>query len=262
VLSPRAAARDWAKAPCFLKRGDARLVPCRSVQKPRQGVPRVLLVGDSHARMYLRALDRLAAEGRLTYVAFLKGGCQWSYAVPKERTRAAERSCSTWAHRVTTYVKKHHGKYDAVVVSGFAAEVMRTPRGQSRIAYMTNGLVSAWRPALRTGIPMVVIRDAPHPVTERNTCLARHHGSKASWTSCGTPRSTAFRYTDPQIAAVRRSGGHIRLLTLTRYVCTTSRCPAAIGGIPVSRDNHHLTATYAQTLAPQLWAGIARAVDR
>ena len=43
---------------------------------------------------------------------------------------------------------------------------------------------------------------------------------------------------------------------------TTTWCPAAIGGIPVSRDNHHLTATYAQTLAPQLWAGLAPALGR
>ncbi|MDM7856351.1 SGNH hydrolase domain-containing protein [Cellulomonas alba] len=262
VLSPAAAARDWTTAPCFLKRGDSRLVACRSVQEPRAGVPRVLLLGDSHARMYLRAFDRLAAEGKLTYDAYLKGGCQWSYALPKEHTRAAEASCATWAHRVTAYVRKHAGRYDAVVTSAFAAEVMKTPRGESRLTYMTNGLVSAWKPVLRTGIPVIVIRDAPHPVTERNTCLARHHGSTASWTSCGTPRAKAFRYTDPQIAAVKHSQGHIRLLSFTRYVCTTTWCPAAIGGIPVSRDNHHLTATYAQTLAPQLWAGLAPALGR
>jgi len=262
VMSPAAAARDWAPAPCFLKTGEARLVACHSKQKPRPGVPRVLLVGDSHARMYLRALDRLAAEGRLTYDAYLKGRCQWSFVVPKERTHAAEAACSTWTHRVTTYVTRHASRYDAVIVSGFAAQAVRTPHGTSRLAAMTSGLVAAWKPVLRTGLPMVVVRDAPHPVSERNSCLARHGGSKASWTSCGTPRATAFRYTDPQVAAVKRSKGHIRLLDLKRYECTARTCPAAIGGIPVSRDDHHLTATFAQTLAPQLWKGIAAAVRR
>jgi hypothetical protein len=39
---------------------------------------------------------------------------------------------------------------------------------------------------------------------------------------------------------------------LTRYFCTTTVCPAAIGSVPVYFDGSHLSSTYAASIAPYL----------
>ena len=43
-----------------------------------------------------------------------------------------------------------------------------------------------------------------------------------------------------------------QLVDLNRYVCPADQCAAVIGNVIVWRDPHHLTATYARTLASRL----------
>jgi hypothetical protein len=42
------------------------------------------------------------------------------------------------------------------------------------------------------------------------------------------------------------------LVDLTDYLCPRELCPPVIGGTMVWRDSHHLTATYARSLAGPL----------
>ena len=86
--------------------------------------------------------------------------------------------------------------------------------------------------------------------TDVPECVAEHTDAWA--TACTTPRAKAVARSalSQQQAAAEQSG--VPLIDLDDYVCPGTSCPAIIGGVLVWRDAHHLTATYARTLAPRL----------
>jgi hypothetical protein len=47
----------------------------------------------------------------------------------------------------------------------------------------------------------------------------------------------------------RRHPGLTTFVSLDRYFCTARSCHAAIGGVVAYSDDHHISATYARTLA-------------
>ena len=49
-----------------------------------------------------------------------------------------------------------------------------------------------------------------------------------------------------------------RLLSLTEVICPDGVCPLVFGTTPVYRDDQHLTATFARSLAPVIDAWIDR----
>jgi hypothetical protein len=44
----------------------------------------------------------------------------------------------------------------------------------------------------------------------------------------------------------------VSLIDMNDLFCWDGTCKEAIGGVVVHRDTHHLTATFARTLAPEL----------
>ena len=60
------------------------------------------------------------------------------------------------------------------------------------------------------------------------------------------------------VAAARFEADRAAVADLTRLICDARLCYPVVGGALVYKDEHHLTAVYAATLAPYL----QRAVDR
>jgi hypothetical protein len=81
-------------------------------------------------------------------------------------------------------------------------------------------------------------------------------------TACTTARARAVARSglDQQQAASDLTG--VPLIDLADYVCPGEACPAIIGDVLVWRDAHHLTATYARTLAPRLAEELVPLVGR
>ena len=72
-------------------------------------------------------------------------------------------------------------------------------------------------------------------------------------TRCAVPRGPAVARSG---AALQRAAADqvpgATLVDLTGYVCPQDTCAPVIGGVLVFRDTHHLTGTYARSLAPML----------
>jgi hypothetical protein len=96
---------------------------------------------------------------------------------------------------------------------------------------------------------VLAIRDTPWQDQDVPECVERC-GRDAE--RCGGSR--AEHNLDGPAAVAERPDlpGNVRLLDLTDYVCEVEFCPAVIGNVLVYHDAHHLSATYARTLAPYL----------
>ena len=90
--------------------------------------------------------------------------------------------------------------------------------------------------------------ESPHalPVTEPPSRRARHRGRRPWAGAIGSAKS--------------RPGGspHVPLIDLSKAICPTDPCPPIIGKRLVYRDHHHLTATFAPSLARDLDAAIGK----
>ena len=86
-------------------------------------------------------------------------------------------------------------------------------------------------------------------------CVAKHEDDLDACS--GTPEE--WHWMDP-LAASAKSIDSKRLSVIypEDWFCPDGRCEPVIGGVITYFDTAHITATYAQTLAPQLGARLSR----
>lgn len=78
-------------------------------------------------------------------------------------------------------------------------------------------------------------------------------------TNCDVPRSKAIASDLPTVYATAAASGAVPLINMNSLICGRNKCPAVVGNVLVYQDSHHLTSTYALTLAPYLESRLLRA---
>jgi hypothetical protein len=77
--------------------------------------------------------------------------------------------------------------------------------------------------------------------------------------ACRVPRAVALR-SDPAATAARQARGHrIVLVDLSRFMCDEHYCFPVVGGALVHKDYGHITASFAETVAPYLGFALRQA---
>lgn len=233
---------------------------------PRKGVPHLALVGDSHARMYLPALRWLADRGELTFDTYLKGSCAWSTTPPVRGVigttyqREFTASCATWRKKLAARLIRTPGEYDGIITGAYHNTRFLYPSSvktqAQRNAYRRAGAVAAWKPVLKRGVPVFVIRDNPVPGKPTADCLLGK--GKSDPGKCAFTKAFGTKTYDPLPGAVAQAPKGAHLVDLTWRFCTSKTCPVVIGGANVYRDEHHVSVTYTETLAPYIWRLVSR----
>ncbi|GAB3661521.1 acyltransferase family protein [Nocardioides korecus] len=245
VLVPAPEAQSEPANPeCFPEPADDRLKTCDFGEVGDRSVPRVVLIGDSHARALLPALKDLAARGDISVTTVLKSSCAWSTRRLEGQDALRERTCEHWRSALATWVDRHVTRSDVVLTSAYT--LFLTGTREERV----QGLSQAWSTVTRRGIPVVAVRDSPRFHHDPNLCLARL--SRVTPDSCSRPRARAFPSYDAITPAAERTSG-VHLVDLTDFYCTARRCRAVIGGVNAFYDRSHLSVAFSRTLAPYLW---------
>lgn len=217
-----------------------------------EDAPRVLVLGDSHARVLIGAFDRLADHGVISLAAATKASCGWSarsIETPNDPSRSP--ACDRWRDGIATWLERHGDDVDLIVTTAYTRR-MAGPRPEK-----VQGLVDVWEPVVRSGIPVIAITDNPSLPEDTDPCLARSDGQ---WSRCDVRRAELPRRFDAhRVAAARVDGAH--LVDTRPMFCRRGVCPAVIGGVSVYRDHNHVSATYAATMAAFLhreilWTGV------
>jgi hypothetical protein len=99
----------------------------------------------------------------------------------------------------------------------------------------------------RTGARVVLVRDQARAPVDVLDCVADN--ADALGRCAFAPHRPRDRRFD--VRAARRAG--VRVVDPQKILCEKGRCPAVIGNVLVYRNDYHLTATFARTLAP--WLG-------
>lgn len=216
--------------------------------------PRVLVVGDSHARVLFGGFRRLAQRGVVTVDATAKASCAWSTNPIEDKDATRVASCDRWRANLAAWLDEHATDYDVIVTTAYSGRMVG-PRERQ-----VGGLVEAWEPVAAQGVPIVALRDNPRVEDDPDRCLLAT--DPADWSECATAREDVVNQFDAFRPAAERVDG-VRFVDMWRYFCDDEVCPAVIGGVGVHRDYNHVSARYAETLAPVLyrelaWTGVFR----
>jgi hypothetical protein len=202
---------------------------------------RVALIGDSHAANWFPTFDRLANERDWHLITHLKSACPESTAIKRNGVLEAETSCRAWNEQMAT--GDHIDEpFDLVVVSYSAAADTYDDRTTA-----INGFLGAWQKYIDGGSTIVVMADNARNTSEVVECLVNNESAPSA---CSVPFERAYPRDDNMVAAAARIGDQAVVIETSDIFCRDKVCNAAIGGVVVYRDSHHLTNTFATTLAP------------
>jgi peptidoglycan/LPS O-acetylase OafA/YrhL len=212
------------------------------------GTTTVALVGDSHAAHWFPAIELLARERGWRLVPFTKFSCVfvdmriWSPRLQREYTE-----CEVWRERVVDRLVAL--RPDLVIVASdqelpVVVDSDDDPELQGEaVARLIRRIPGA----------VAIIVDTPRSDHDVPACLAQH---PKAIERCTTTRSAAFgwRHMRRERMAARLTGA--TLVDLSAVTCPTDPCPPVVGSMPVYRDHHHLTATFARSLVDELGAAL------
>ena len=215
-----------------------------------KGAFTVALIGDSHAAALFPAVEAVAVQHGWRLVAFTKVACPFiDMRVVDIYLKREYRECAAWRDAVVTAVNALHPDLALVTMSRWIYPVLpadETTASQGAALGRMVGRLQAGRVA--------IIDDPPMPSIDVPACLSAHLGDIRA---CSTPRAVAYSSDiglRERIAAQATGAG---VISLASSVCSGNPCPAVVNGMIVYRDTHHLTATFARSLAPALDRGIA-----
>ncbi len=224
--------------------------PANCVFGNPQGTFTVALIGDSHAAALFPAVEAVAAQHGWRLLTFTKVACPFiDMRVIDIYLKREYRECTAWRDAVVQRVNALHPDLALVTMSRWIYPVLpadETTASQGAALARMVGQIQAARVA--------IIDDPPMPSVDVPACLSAH---VADIRACATPRAVAYGSdigVRERIAAQAMGAG---IISLASAVCPGNPCPAVVNGIIVYRDTHHLTATFARSLAPALDRGIA-----
>lgn len=251
VTPPPATGARERNAVCVPEGQRGLLLPCAFGVPAAQARETIALIGDSHASHWRATLQRVAAARRWRGFSLTRSSCPLS-RTPAVLAGRAGPECVRWNRLVLGWLRAHP-EVHIVFLSQHSGGAVRHPRGVRPLDAQIAGYRQTWRSLPASVRHVFVIRDTPRDTSRSAACIVRAlRRRRPPGSACGVPRSFAVK-PDPAVFAARTSGSpRVRLIDLTRYMCSPRLCPPVVGGALVHRDVDHLTQTFAVTLAPYL----------
>ncbi len=232
------------KAGCLLYAPGTKLSPC--IYGDPESPTTVVLVGDSHAAQWFPAVEAIAKERDWRLVVMTKISCRFvDLPMISRELKRPYTECYTWRDRVVERLREL--RPDLTIVS--VARSMQatndrdndpTRQGQA-MAPLFEGVTGK----------LAIIVDTPQSKYDVPACISDH---RQDVRRCETKRDGAFnwRYLKLERAAAKATGGTI--VDLSDRICPWDSCPVVLDDMIVYRDSHHLSATFARSLAPAMAA--------
>ena len=217
-------------------------LPCNGFGDPAS-TTQVVLIGDSHAGMWLSAVNAIALANHWKLAFFAKSGCPIGdypdFVNPSLKRRYTE--CNAWRPAVIADVVALH---PALVIVG--------SQERSIAGTESNGLEESIASLKRSGAAMVFLADTPSPAAVGSVpdCLSEH---STDIERCAIPRAQAGLDSagrQAEITGAERAGAAV--IDPTPWFCTAASCPAVVQDVIVYEDSSHISATYALLRAPEL----------
>ncbi|SEJ39433.1 acyltransferase family protein [Demequina mangrovi] len=213
--------------------------------------PRIALFGDSHAAQWYPALTTFAEANGYAVQTLTKDACP-AVSADFARDGRTYQECTLW--RDGAIAELNAQSLELVVISSHVLAPL-APEPKDRHATWTAAL---GRTLARVEAHAVVLADTPSLDRDPVLCLAANLDEALA---CSTPREAAI---DPDLQTAEARTATLAGATyvdLTDHICSGDSCPPILGSTLVYRDEHHITATFAEQLAAVLGGELLDVLD-
>jgi len=211
------------------------------------GPSKILVTGDSHARMLDQALKKAFLGSDVTVVGKYRGNCKYSTAIPWDKDlNAAVTDCQDFRSSTYEWINQYRPILVIVAQANNApfsenGKVLPPAKGFTSWA---NGLGPALEPIANSGSKLLIVGQIPGaaPLIEcvgKNMALSNSCFAQA--TSVGKWNSVLKQKSDSL-------GG--TFLNITDWICLNDRCPPIIDNEFVLMDGSHMSDEFAAKLGP------------
>jgi hypothetical protein len=223
-----------------------------------QGASRsMLLFGDSHAAMWLPALDAIGKREHWAVTYIVKNGCSAMKVHLWFPNTGVLRDCDAWRDKALATIKTDSAQVivlASLMYSNYADDAGRhTPvpavlqTWSAGVEATTSELVSPTRRVVVIGDPLPM---ASLPVD----CLSR---PGATLRDCSVPLTGDLHYTLSEATREAARANQAAYIDVNPWFCADQVCPEVINGTIVFRDLGHVTRSYIATLSGVLQTALA-----
>ncbi len=203
----------------------------------------IVVIGDSHAEMWMPAIISLGQRDGFAVVPLLKQGCLASEWTTTEHSGAGHSlaslaECHAWFQWAMSQARSLHP--DVALIAAYYSYV-----GTLGAQWVENGLRAAADGVKHSAKHVVVIGDPPTRANNPVDCLLAANATLAGCSRQLTQDETAITGGVSQMA----TSDSIGFIDTTGWFCYQAQCPLVIGSIVAYRDDNHLTPTYSSALS-------------
>lgn len=201
------------------------------------------LVGSSHAEHWLPALQTLAEQHGFRIVAYLKMGCPLTVSAEPMYKGEPIPDCRDWSMDVLDRLADDRPEWV------FTTGTRPVDEGGDETP---QDYLDVWTELSDRDLKVAIVRDTPwlrrNGIRYRAIDCLSEGGDRIE---CGMKRADALSAVNP---ALEPSAAYPNVypIDLSDAVCTLDTCAVVEGNILVYHDEHHLTASYSRSLAPEL----------
>jgi peptidoglycan/LPS O-acetylase OafA/YrhL len=217
-------------------------LPCSGFGDPL-GTTQVVLLGDSHAGMWLDGLSSVAVTNHWQVTVYAKSDCPvGDYPdLVDPMLKRTYTECNTWR---TNVIARIVATKPALVVIGSLARPIA--------AREPTGLETSIKQIEAAGVKVAFIADIPLPgkLGSIPDCLSQH---PSDIQVCNIPRASSGLTSAGRLAEIHGATlAGATVIDPTSWFCTATVCPAVIQGVIVYGDPYHITGLFGELRAPQL----------
>ncbi|MBZ5741007.1 acyltransferase family protein [Nocardioides mangrovi] len=224
----------------------------------------MVLVGDSHARQWIPALDRIAEKHGYRAYWLVRVGCPGADVTPWLKVGGPAEECADfqdWARSEVDDLAP-----DLTLVASEANPNRGYVLDDGSHVTDTAGELAAFEEGVRRTLVdvsahserVVYLDDPPATTAQAVECLAKRRATLERCVSSQDPLVDQFIDAASRGAA---SAG-VQVLDPTRWFCLHGRCPGVVGDYITRRDLAHVTVEYASYLTPALDKALGMSRDR
>ena len=211
----------------------------------------VVLYGDSHAAMWLPAVESIADQSAWRILPLIKPGCTpVEVRVWRRELQREFRECDEW--RALALARIAELQPAMVIVGSSRNYLIADAQGK----LLTSRKQATWRDGFvrmldevkqRTG-RIVLMGETPHHPHDPLECLATHDLIE----DCSVPRSTLVSRSYQALERDAARETDVQLIDPISWLCQEATCALVMDHYLVYRNPGHLTATIVAVLAPQM----------
>lgn len=208
----------------------------------------VALVGDSHAAHWFPAVEAIAKANGWRLLVFTKASCVfvdlpiYSPILKREYTE-----CEAWRPLVVQRLIDERPDLTIVSSNRWLPTEVKRDSDPTRQGEAMARLISQIPGAI------AILADTPASHVDVPVCLSQNLDDI---TSCATSRSEAFGWRHLVRERAAAKAANATVVDLSDAICPGDPCQAVVGDVIVFRDDHHLTATFAASMAGLLEAAL------